>query len=216
MQKIIIFSGCFLLLLLASCKKDEYVNNKDTIIDTVVLVADPQPQEYDLYDDIGLYINATTPNAISYQWLPTNETTPVIEFVPNNHEPAGWNITRGDFFGGYEVTITLPDTIIHRAIAVFADKAVVYCANSFTPNGDGLNDFWCVYYNDNAVRINSLTIFNSSNTKVFHSGENEDPLWNGMYKHESCLSGTYYYTVHFTTVQGKKKSKAGLIELTGR
>jgi|WetSurMetagenome_2_1015567.scaffolds.fasta_scaffold77063_2 gliding motility-associated-like protein len=213
MKNLTIYLFCFLLGAFASCKKDEFVKNSDVISDTVSLVSGSQPQEYNLYDEVQLYLNATTSSAVSYQWLPTNETTSVIEFVPNDYKPTGWSVANGNFFGGYEVIITLPDTTIRMGIIVYADEAVVYCANTFVPNGNGLNDLWKVYYNSNAVTINELNIYNSRNKTVFHSGEGEEPAWDGKYKDDICESGIYYYTFHFTTLQGGKKSKEGMIEL---
>lgn len=216
MKKTAIYIVLLLLIFFTSCKKDEFINNNDLVTDTVNVAAGFQPQEYNLYDQVLLYINAETPGAISYQWLPTNETSPVIGFVPNDYKPTGWDITDDLFFGGYEVIITFADTTVQLGIAIFADESVVYCANSFTPNGDGINDIWTVFYKRNVVTINSLSIFNSRNKMVFYSGDNDYPAWDGKYKDDSCESGIYYYTVHFTTVQGGKKSKEGMIELTGR
>lgn len=214
MKKNYIFLGCLLQIIFTSCKKDEFMHNDDNVNDTVAMISHYVREEYYLYDNANLYLDATTQGALSYQWLPTNETSAVIEFVPNDYKPHPWDMFDFNFFGGYEVIVTLPDTTVTYGIAVISDESVVYCPNSFTPAGDGLNDLWGAFYNHNALTINSLNIYNSRDKRVFHSGENEEPLWDGRYDGDPCDIGYYYYTIHYTNIHGKKKSKEGILQLS--
>jgi gliding motility-associated-like protein len=217
MKTIIICSIGLLIVLFTSCKKDEFIDNTDEVVDTVAISALQQytyQNYYFLLDQVHLWVDATTPGAISYQWLPSNETTSVIECLPNKYIPSGPGYsTSDDYFGGYEVIITLPDTTLRYGFVIYADEAVIYCANSFAPDGDGTNDLWQVYYDYRKITLNSLTIYNSRDKKVFHSVAPEYPSWDGKYNGDVCESGMYYYTVHYTSVNGKKKSREGMLQL---
>jgi gliding motility-associated-like protein len=201
-----------LLIAVASCKKDEYVRNNDIITDTVALISFNVPDVYMLYDNAHLYLDATTEGALSYQWLPTNETSPVVEFIPNDYLINPWTIASEKPFGCYEVIVTLANTTIKYGIGVFADDAVVYCPSAFTPDNNGMNDKWGAYYIYQNL-IKSLNIYDQNNRRLFHSGGNDDPLWDGKYKGKLCDVGTYYYTLHYTTPQGGKKSREGMFQL---
>jgi gliding motility-associated-like protein len=168
--------------------------------------------EYYLSDNTHLYLDATTPGAISYQWLPTNETSSVIEFFPNIYADY-FGYYDGRIYGAYKVIVTLADTIINYYVDVLADESVVYCPNAFTPNGDWKNDVWKVGYDSRFVKIVSLNIYDQQNKKVFSSGEYDEPSWDGKYLGTLCDAGYYYYIVHYTTAQGGKRSREGMLQL---
>jgi gliding motility-associated-like protein len=213
-MKKILFSLLFMALILFTfCKKDEYVGVEKTVNDTVAMITHDTRDEYFLYDNMHLYLDATTPGAISYQWLPTNETSPVVEFIPNDYRPFPVNLFGAGVFGAYEVLVTLPDTTIKYIIGVKADESTVYCANSFTPNNDGMNDYWGPYYIDAAVTINDVNIYDEHNKRLFHASENENIFWDGKYNDKVCDVGIYYYTIHYTSVQGSKRSKEGMLQI---
>lgn len=67
--------------------------------------------------------------------------------------------------------------------------------NSFSPNGDGINDYWDIdnaeYYPDIVVEV-----YNRWGAKIFSSkGYTSEKRWNGYYKGTKVPIGTYYYVV---------------------
>lgn len=65
--------------------------------------------------------------------------------------------------------------------------------NTFTPNGDGINEFWEIkYLNDypNAV----VEIYNTAGSIVYRSIGYSTP-WDGKYKGQALPAGTYYYVI---------------------
>ncbi len=65
--------------------------------------------------------------------------------------------------------------------------------NTFTPNGDGVNEFWEIkYLNDypNAV----VEIYNTAGSIVYRSIGYPTP-WDGKYKGQALPAGTYYYVI---------------------
>jgi gliding motility-associated-like protein len=205
--------GCFIIsIVFASCKKDIYIKNTDTVTATVQIQSLGVGSYYYLSDNAYLYLDATANGAISYHWLPTNETTPVIEFRPNNYILDYYWSGGNSYFGSYEVEVTFPDTTMKYELMVIAEEAIVYCPNSFTPNGDGDNDDWRAYANHTS-KIVSLSIYDKENQKVFEWAEDNYLGWDGTYDGKLCDAGSYYFYVHYATAQGAKKSRDGLIQL---
>ena len=63
--------------------------------------------------------------------------------------------------------------------------------NTFTPNNDGINDFWEIQYLEDYPN-NHVQVFTRSGQLVFES-RGYYKAWNGMYKGKSLAADTYYY-----------------------
>lgn len=68
--------------------------------------------------------------------------------------------------------------------------------NGFTPNGDGINDFW-VIDNINKIQDNKVVVFNRWGKKVFETFNynNVDNYWDGQFDGKKVPSGTYYFMI---------------------
>ncbi len=65
--------------------------------------------------------------------------------------------------------------------------------NAFSPNGDGINDFWNIKYLDTYPNCD-VSVFNRYGQLVFHSvGYNKS--WDGTYNGSPLPVGTYYYLI---------------------
>jgi gliding motility-associated-like protein len=65
--------------------------------------------------------------------------------------------------------------------------------NTFTPNGDGINDKWEIQYlNDYPGCI--IEIYTTAGTLVYRSVGYTTP-WDGTYRGQPLPSGTYYYVI---------------------
>ncbi|MEN0055749.1 MAG: PKD-like domain-containing protein, partial [Mucilaginibacter sp.] len=66
--------------------------------------------------------------------------------------------------------------------------------NTFTPNGDGINDFWeikgLIAYQDAVIDI-----FNRYGTKLYHNIGYSAP-WDGTFNGQALSPGTYYYIIN--------------------
>lgn len=94
-----------------------------------------------------------------------------------------------------------------RLVEVFD---VLDCANVFSPNNDGMNDYFVI--NSNGITIYNLQIFSRMGVRVFQA---EAPviMWDGRNQSgQEMLPGTYYYIVK--PVQGISQfEKTGFVEL---
>jgi gliding motility-associated-like protein len=86
----------------------------------------------------------------------------------------------------------------------------VYIPNTFTPNGDGLNDVLRVY--SNVIRDMRFMIFNQWGEKIFES-TSQSVSWDGSHKGKQQPSGVYMYVCDMTLVDGTRIQRKGSINL---
>lgn len=93
----------------------------------------------------------------------------------------------------YSVTVTsdegcvLTDDILVKIV----DKPII--RNTFTPNGDGVNDVWQIEYLESYPEVR-VDIFNRFGLRIYASIGYETP-WNGTLNGEELPVGTYYYVI---------------------
>lgn len=98
-----------------------------------------------------------------------------------------------------DITYTL-NTISKFGCGSAADQVLVkvyktvIVPNSFSPNGDGMNDLWNITAIETYANSN-VKIMNRYGRLLFESSGYEKP-WNGKYKNEDLPSGVYYYVIH--------------------
>ncbi len=81
--------------------------------------------------------------------------------------------------------------------------------NTFTPNGDGINDKW-VIENLNLYPNHRLEIFNRNGQKLFES-RNYNGEWEGSYKGKPLPASTYYYIIDLNGARAPKKGYVTII-----
>ena len=95
---------------------------------------------------------------------------------------------------------------------ILSDTIMVLIPQYFTPNGDGVNDFFYISSKQFKQGITySLTITDNCSTKVF---ESHDYLkgWDGTYQGKSATKGIYNYTFS-CIISGKALSKTKKVQL---
>jgi len=82
--------------------------------------------------------------------------------------------------------------------------------DAFSPNGDGVNDVF--YVRGGPFKELHLRIYNGWGELIF---ESTDPLfgWDGTYKGQPEINGTYVYTVVATSTDGQQHDRAGKLTL---
>lgn len=82
--------------------------------------------------------------------------------------------------------------------------------NVFTPNGDGLNDYFGVI--TDGTTVYEFTVFTRSGTRIFHS-LSPRVFWDGKsLAGQDVPEGIYYYVIEETDIQEPEK-KAGFMHL---
>ncbi len=112
-------------------------------------------------------------------------------------------------------TETITQTVVHEGGSV--DNQVLI-PNVFTPNADGINDFFTIFYPNNPnypisddMEVYEMTIFNRWGRKVFEAST-EEPYWDGQLEDNTTAEGVYYYIIKYKAacVQGAEE-----VEVTG-
>ena len=88
--------------------------------------------------------------------------------------------------------------------------------NAFTPNSDGINDYWTIENLDKMDNI-SLMITDRYGNKVFESQNKNSLVWDGSHHGRSLPTSTYWYSVTwFDPVTQKNEQRQGWILLKNR
>jgi gliding motility-associated-like protein len=88
----------------------------------------------------------------------------------------------------------------------------VFVPNSFTPNGDGQNDFFMPV--GEGGNITSVEVFSRWGEVLFQSKNISNPMWDGISGKNACPEGTYYYVVKYRIPQtGEEGSQSGYVTL---
>jgi gliding motility-associated-like protein len=86
----------------------------------------------------------------------------------------------------------------------------IYIPNSFTPNGDGLNDTFGVY--GEAIKEFQMQVFNRWGQMIFESS-NVDNRWDGTHEGIQVPQGSYVYRVIAKGITGKRTTKDGTVNI---
>ncbi|MBL7789657.1 MAG: gliding motility-associated C-terminal domain-containing protein [Chitinophagales bacterium] len=132
--------------------------------------------------------------AQNYRWN-TGEQTPTLRPQINEDktfEVTAWNLT---------------DCEEKMSFYIYAiDQPIIEFPTAFSPNGDGLNDYFTPNTNGN-IRIEYFQIFNRWGEKVYE----HYPLskgWDGSYLGKPSSNGLYSYTLRYSYL-GRSFTKSG-------
>lgn len=120
----------------------------------------------------------SSPNS-TYLWS-TGSTSPAIRITqPGTYTANLFNIC---------------DTLTSTVVVTYRDyDCNFFFPNAFTPNGDGLNDIFLPYFEDDVIGM-ELNIFNRWGEIIFTSKDLTQG-WNGTYKGEAVQDGVYMWNV---------------------
>ena len=115
--------------------------------------------------------------------------------------------------GTYFLTVTdFDDCAGTDTVTITATDCIVTgIPNVFTPNNDGLNDFFRPVINTE-IKQYRLQVFNRAGRKIFETSINSKG-WDGTYKLQPQPAGAYVYQMEFTDSGGKTFIYSGSITL---
>ncbi len=122
--------------------------------------------------------------------------------------------------GDYSVTLIVTDAFgcsdtLTREVMVH-DIFTIYIPNAFTPNGDGLNDFFQAYGINWEPDVYKMIIFDRWGNIVYQTTDPTKP-WNGGFENnpsrDSRIPGVYVYSITVTGEYGKELLYMGKVTL---
>ncbi len=133
----------------------------------------------------GSEVTINASGAVKYFWMPDsvtifNPNTPNPEVFPNVTTTYTVTGIGADGCPGFNFVV----------VKVTPDKDLTFY-NTFTPNGDGINDYWFIG-NLDLYPNNTLTIFNRYGQQVFFAAPYYNE-WDGTVSGSKLPDATYYY-----------------------
>jgi gliding motility-associated-like protein len=157
-----------------------------------------------LTDDIEIILRDQSTNGYRYAWF--NSDNQLLSTSSNCVVP---NPGEGKF--RYRLVVNdLADCVDTTYKCVTIANSFIFIPNTFSPNGDGLNDVFRIMGVD--IKLKSFKIFNRYGEQVFETIDMSNG-WDGSYKSEKCDIGTYHYIVKYENRKGEKITRKGNIIL---
>jgi gliding motility-associated-like protein len=180
-----------------------------TVTEKSVVIQIEAPAPGIRYPDRQAYINYPEPlqaRPIGNDALWTPATS--LDF-PRSYNP----VFKGEFPQLYTIRLKTPtgcftyDTLLVNTVK----KIEIYVPQSFTPNGNGLND----YLKPVLYGMRSMTYFRVFNRwgRLLFETKNDRPGWDGRVKGDLLEAGTYVWMVEAIDVDGVKHQRQGTVIL---
>ncbi|WP_462264793.1 gliding motility-associated C-terminal domain-containing protein [Mucilaginibacter sp.] len=175
------------------CSPDALAPVNVTVYPVPVLeVNDPNPVTYPATVNIGRSFIPAAGNTYSF-WKDAATTVALANYTEIAES--------GKFYikatNGYGCELIEPVTVIIYPPPL----PQVIGPNTFTPNGDGINDLFKPAV-EGIASINKLTIYNRWGQQVYESKASA-PQWNGQYNGQLQATGTYYWVIEATDIYRK-------------
>ena len=132
---------------------------------------------------VNLDAKATGSN-LTYKWSPSTGLSD-----PDILNPVASPVTDTQ----YSLTVTGADSCSAVAPVFVQVLQNIVVPNTFTPNGDGINDYWEIKYLDSYPNC-VVQVFNRYGERLFYSVGYPNP-WDGKYKGSNLPAGVYYYII---------------------
>jgi gliding motility-associated-like protein len=194
---------------LFTVKIKESTCNDSVTLNTLVTVKPAPPLTLTKSNDITCsvgYTTLTVRGAGQYSWSPAgslnNATGSSVVAAPLFTTTYIVNGTDANGCVGLDSVTVLVN---------FTGKANYFMPNSFTPNGDGVNDCYGIKY-FGLVQEFQLIIFNRWGEKVFATS-NPNFCWDGTHNGTTSEAGNYIYHLKAVTACGPVENKGNLLLL---
>lgn len=89
----------------------------------------------------------------------------------------------------------------------------LYIPNIFSPNGDGQNEIWHIFYDATKGHIESLEVFERWGNMVHRGSQLDDLDWNGIFRGQLLSQGVYTYKLLFQPNEGSTLTMWGDVTL---
>jgi len=169
------------------------INTTYAILDNTLDIAAPSLFNIQLCTSGGIVIrvNNPDPTAVYRLYKSATATSPIDEQTGGQFTV---NVTSNTIFYITEVNGTCESS--RAQIKVTVGLSGINIANTFTPNGDGINDFWQIDNIENYPTA-MVQIFNRYGQKLFESRGYVKPF-DGNYNGKPLPAGVYYYIINLS------------------
>ena len=151
---------------------------------------------------------------LSMQVIPPLTTPVFAKIFEGDDYPIGdQSITENGYF---EVPL-ISSLGCDSTVALTLDYYKVFIPSAFSPNGDGVNDYFSVFGEPDLEVIKSLSVFSRWGELIYQGIDlvpNQPSAgWNGQAQQQDMPSGTYVYTTKVQMADGQQKVLNGAVAL---
>jgi gliding motility-associated-like protein len=108
--------------------------------------------------------------------------------------------------GEYEVAVSIGNCTVSDKKIINLDLDCIFIPSAFSPNGDGLNDYFTpVWADESYISTYRMFIYNRFGQKVFSTDDKLSKGWNGKFKNQYVPVNTYMYFIEILAQDGNKK-----------
>ena len=180
-------------------KFDETIDSVTVIVSTtipnVTLSALPDTVCY------GKSVTLTAAGALSYKWSNSTDTASHITVTPLTTTTYTVTASNG-------CTNTSDITVTVKSCDTLKNSLTI--PNVFTPNGDGMNDYFKIKGQN--IRTINGKIFNRWGQLLYNYSDINKP-WDGKYNNKYVSDGVYFYIINVVFEDGETQEKHGCVEL---
>ena len=173
-------------------------------------------------------VGATTSTSVTFNWGAVQDATGYqvstdngVTFSAPSSGSTGLSHTITGLQPGEQVSIIVQalgstscqlstSSAAVTAIVQYPQDDLIYVANAFTPNGDGINDV--VYVHSQSIKSMAFYIYDQWGEMLFES-TSQAVGWGGTYKGKQQPVGVYVYYVKAVMNDGHQLTKKGTITL---
>ena len=166
-------------------------------------------------DVVHLYANAVSDTSIlSYVWTPVDSLN--FDSCGGVATSCGNPTANPTVTQDYSVVVTDAHgcSVTTSVNVTVSDVPLLFMPTAFSPNGDGLNDFFT--FDILGAKSVNVQVWNRWGEEVYSVGNvtNGTPTWDGTYRGQPAQIDTYTYQLDVTYFNGVRKTIAGTITLT--
>lgn len=168
--------------------------------------------EYNLNEEITLDIGIDLPSQINYQWQISTDDGINYKNLPQNNSKIFLNPELPDDGFLFRVILNQKGFACSEEYVSNSTKIIysdLFIPSGFSPNGDGINEFWQIVGIDKYPNTN-VYIYNRLGVKVFSSNNYKND-WNGFFNGVKVPDGTYFYEL----ILGPNMIKKGYVYVKG-
>lgn len=186
-----------------NCKNYELKTSAITVFQSPSAYFDINPFTLQLPENKATLINLST-GADNYEWNLGNGLTSTLVNPVATYKDSGV----------YTITLTAITNegctdVFWREIEVF-EQEVLYIPNSFSPNGDEINDLF--FTKGKGVEEFAIRIYDRWGNLMFIT-EDINEGWDGKTGGKDCEQGIYTYRIDYKFYRGKENTKLGSVLL---
>jgi gliding motility-associated-like protein len=158
--------------------------------DSLEIFVSPANPTVDLTQSLDLQAGSNAATEVMYTWSPADGLSNTVgsntTVTTNNNQVYTLTGSINPHGKECKTSIQVPVTVV--------PNYNIFIPNTFTPNGDGINDEFEIYGNKKAIKFVEVSIFDRWGERVFHSTD-IDFKWDGRYNGTLLEPNTFVYQI---------------------